>query len=75
MLEQPDRLAQWVSATQARLANDFKPWTAPPELEPPTFVPPLRGRDRLQRMVLACGFVFLLLVPLLAFLLVRQLGE
>lgn len=75
LIEQPDQLAQWLSATQARLLQDQKPWTAPPELEPPTFVPPLRGRDRLQRMVLACGFMFLLLVPFLAFLLVRRLGE
>jgi len=75
LLEKPDDLAQWMSTTQARLTHDIKPWTAPPELEPATFVPPLRGRDRLQRMVMACGFVFLLLVPLLAFLLVRQLGE
>jgi type VI secretion system protein ImpK len=75
LLESPDKLQVWLSATQARLALEHKPWPAPPELEPPTFVPPLRGRDKLQRMVLACGFVFLLLVPLLAFLLVRQLGE
>jgi type VI secretion system protein ImpK len=75
LLEAPPKLEQWVATAQARLTHDKQPWPAPPELEPPTFVPPLRGRDRLQRMVLACGLMFLVLVPILAFLLVRHLGQ
>ncbi|MFO0969512.1 MAG: DotU family type IV/VI secretion system protein [Gemmataceae bacterium] len=75
LLDTPDRLQHWLTATQARLAKEPKAWIPPPELEPPVFVPPLRGRDRLQRMALACGFVILLLVPALTFLLMRRLGE
>ncbi len=50
-------------------------WTPPPELTPPTRVPPLGGGERLRSMVVAGGLVFLLLTPVVAFLLIYQLGR
>lgn len=73
---QPDRLRQWVAATQARVAQiRGQEWAYPAELDPPTFVPPLRGRERLQRMVISGGLVLLVLIPLLAFFVVQHVGR
>jgi type VI secretion system protein ImpK len=59
-------LQDWVNANQARIAKNTKDqWPAPAALpEPPTFVPPLRGWERYQKMRRAGSFV--LLVSLLA---------
>jgi type VI secretion system protein ImpK len=76
MIEAPDRLKDWVATTQARLAQQhLTDWQGPPELEPATNVPPLRARERLQRMVLAGGLTLLLLIPVVVFLVVRQMGQ
>ena len=73
---QPERLRQWLTATQARIAQvRGQEWTYPAELDPPSFVPPLRGRERLQKMVITGGLVLLLLIPLLAFFVVHHLGR
>ena len=40
-----------------------------------TYVPPLRGRDRLQKMVVTGGLVLLFLIPLVAFFIVQHLGR
>jgi hypothetical protein len=45
----------------------------PPELEPPTYVPPRRGRERLQRVILAGAILVLILIGPLAFLVVTRL--
>ena len=70
----PDQARAWVAAARARQGR-LKPWKAPPEREPPTDVPPLRWRGRLRRAVLLCGLLLLLLVPLTAFFIARQLGQ
>lgn len=76
MIETPDKLRDWVAATQARLAkHQTQDWHGPPELEPTTNVPPLRARERLQRMVLTGGLLLLVLIPIVVFLVVRQLGR
>jgi type VI secretion system protein ImpK len=49
-------------------------WDGPAELDPPTRVPPLHGREKLQRMVLTGGVALLVLIPILAFFVVRQPG-
>jgi len=73
---EPERFATWFRATQARLARGpMQPWQAPPELDPPTHVPPLRARDRLHRLVVTGGLVLLCLVPVAALLAVLQLGR
>jgi type VI secretion system protein ImpK len=64
---------RWAQAVTARLSRR-RAWTAPPELEPPAFVPPLRGRAKVRRMLRACGLVLALLVPVAAFFVVRHLA-
>jgi type VI secretion system protein ImpK len=74
--EQPDRLQSWTTATRAVLAQvSEREWPDAAEVDPPTQVPPLRGRELLQRMVLAGGLLLLLLIPVVAFFLVRKLGQ
>jgi type VI secretion system protein ImpK len=69
--EDATKLQAWVAGTQIRVAkSQAQEWQVPPELQPPTNVPPLRGRDRLQRMVLIVGLVLLIVIPLTTFLLV-----
>jgi type VI secretion system protein ImpK len=74
--DQPEDLQNWVTTTQARIArSQGGEWPAPSELDPPINVPPLRGRDQVQRMVLVAGMVLLVFTPiltLLAFLSTRQ---
>jgi type VI secretion system protein ImpK len=72
--EQPDRLKSWASAVQARITRQLgQEWPAPAELDPPTFVPPRRGRDALRRMLLAGAAACLVLIPLLAVVVVQKL--
>ena len=55
------------------LAQD---WVGPPDLEPVTRVPPLLGRARLRRMVLAVGAALLLFVPgVVLFLVLMSAGR
>lgn len=74
--EGPDKLKAWTAGVQARLTNkQAAEWPHPPELEPPTNVPPLRGRERLQRVVWLCGAALLVLIPIVAFFVVQQMGH
>ena len=76
MRERPSELQGWVAATRAQLARlRGQGWPTPPELEVATSVAPLRGRESLQRVVMAGGLVLLLSIPLVAFFLVYQLGR
>jgi type VI secretion system protein ImpK len=71
--DQPDKLQSWVSNTQARIAkSQGQDWPVPAELDPPSDVPPLHGREQLQRMVLIGGGVLLVLIPALAYLIVQR---
>jgi type VI secretion system protein ImpK len=72
--EKPDRLKTWTDAVGKRIARDQgKDWPVPPELDPPSSVPPLHGRARLHKMVLAVAVFTFGLVPIVAFFLVTQL--
>jgi type VI secretion system protein ImpK len=74
--EEPDKLAAWATATQARLVQARgQDWAAPPELDPPVHVPPLWGQERLQRLLLVGGVALLLLLPVVTFVLVSRLGQ
>lgn len=74
--ESPEQLRLWTAAAQAQVTrNRAGGWTPPPGIEPPTYVPPLRGRDKLQRMVLVSGMTLLVLIPIVVFFLVRRLGQ
>lgn len=71
--EQPERLQGWVAAARAQLARtQTQQWPYPPELEPPSHVPPLHGRKRFRRMLTLGGAALLVIVPLLVFLAVSR---
>jgi type VI secretion system protein ImpK len=70
---QAEQLQRWVGAVQARIARgQGAECPIPPEQDPPINVPPRRGRERLQRLVLLWGAVLLALVPAAVFFAVRQ---
>jgi type VI secretion system protein ImpK len=71
---QGERLQSWMRATQVRITKGQKQeWPVPAERGVNTHVPPLRGREQLQKMVLALAVFVLLFIPFLAFYVVRQL--
>lgn len=72
--EKPDKLKTWVEASGKRIGREQgKEWSCPPELEPPMNVPPLHGRERLQRMVLIVAVFVFVLVPIVVFLLMSKI--
>ncbi|HWG44852.1 MAG TPA: DotU family type IV/VI secretion system protein [Gemmataceae bacterium] len=74
--EQPERLQTWAAAARAMIARvEGAESSSAVEPDPPTQVPPLRGREQLRRMVLAGGAFLLLLIPVVAFFVVRKLGQ
>lgn len=74
--DDPARLQQWVTATRARIAkSQRRSWPYPPEIDPPTYVPPLRGKDRLRRMIVIGGTVLLFIIPIIVFVVMDQLGN
>jgi type VI secretion system protein ImpK len=74
--EQSEALQTWTNHAKARLGKVQEPiWPLAAAIEPPTRVPPLRGREQLRRMVL-CGWLTLLaLTPVVAYCLVSRLGN
>src|SRR5712692_8317322 len=73
--ESVDKLRNWTSNTQARIFRGLgQEWTTPAELEAPINVPPLRGREQVQKVILIGGAILLLLIPVVVFLLIKQLG-
>jgi type VI secretion system protein ImpK len=74
--EDPDKLRNWVSTIQTRIAqSQGREWPAPDGQEPVTNVPPLRGQERLQRMILAWGGAVLVGILLGTFILISWLWE
>src|SRR5438093_10813351 len=70
-----DRLRSWTNNAQARISRGLgQEWATPAELDPPINVPPLRGREQLQTVILIGGAILLLLIPVVVFLLIKQLG-
>lgn len=63
--DSPARLEEWFNATHARIIHSQpQRWSGePPEGEPVTYVPPLEGREKLQRMLMVGAAVFLILIP------------
>jgi type VI secretion system protein ImpK len=73
--EEPERLESWVIATQHRVIKARgRDWAYPPARDPETHVPPLHGRERLQRVLLLGGLALLILIPVLAFVVVQTIG-
>lgn len=71
-----ERLGSWVSAVQGRLAKSAGgEFQLPAELEAPASAPPLRGRQAWLNMMTALGAITLLIIPIVAFIVVQQLGQ
>jgi type VI secretion system protein ImpK len=76
LLEFPDKLKSWSEVTRAQIEKgQGEAWVSPPELDAPSKVPPLRGLERLQKMVVRGLVLMLLLIPLAAFFVVLQFGR
>ncbi len=74
--EDPLALQAWSEGARIRLeTSNPDDWVRPPERTPPTKVPPLRGRERLQRMVLSAGALLLFIVPMIAFFVVWNMVD
>ncbi len=72
--DDPPRLAAWAASTREQLARSrARDWRPPPEQEPVTRVPPLRGRLALRRMLLAVSAALLAVTTAVAFFLARRL--
>ncbi len=74
--ERPDRLSRWIASASRRLGRvpDLD-WGAIAELAPSPNVPPLRGRERLQTMLVTGWVLLLALIPIAAFFLMEQLSN
>ena len=71
----PDELKHWCDRIKAQLDKGAEAEYMPPVGgQVRTNVPPLEGAARLQNMLTASGVAVLVLVPILAFLLVKVLG-
>jgi type VI secretion system protein ImpK len=75
--EEPSRLKAWVAGTQIRItrSQELAKWSLPPERVPPSYVPPLSGRQRLQKVIWTAGALLLVGIPVLAFLFVYRFGQ
>jgi len=75
-IDDPQPLAGWLASTRDRLLTGLRrDWTAPPALDPPASVPPLRGVSRLRRMATIVGLTMVLALPIAAWLIVRQVAR
>jgi type VI secretion system protein ImpK len=75
LLDQPDQLQSWYKGAQMQLSQVGQDWPHPPELEPSTHVPPLRGQDWFQTMLFWTCVLLLILVPVASFLIMQRLSE
>jgi len=70
-----DKLRTWTGNTLARISRGLgQEWSTPAEVDAPINVPPLRGRDQLQQVILIGGGVLLLLIPAVVFLVIQKLA-
>jgi type VI secretion system protein ImpK len=70
--EAPEKLRGWISETKAQLATGQATSRQPPsDMEPATHVPPLKGRQKLSRLILLGGVTLLVIIPLVVFIAAR----
>ena len=73
--DRPDRLSRWIAAASRRLGKVPElDWGAIAELAPSPNVPPLRGREQLQKMMVTGWVLLLVLIPVAAFFLMERLS-
>jgi len=62
--ESPEKLKNWLESAKALIdKSEEQEWQGPVDSPPRTYVPPLTGAGRLQRMVTIVGLSMLLLIP------------
>jgi type VI secretion system protein ImpK len=72
--DDPATLQSWTAAARSQVErNQGQAWVPPAELDPPSDVPPLHGRERFARMVFRGGVALLILIPCAVFFLAQQL--
>lgn len=72
----PDELQNWLTRIRTRVAQIHgQEWPNAAEVDPPTRVQPLSGREQFQRMLLVAQAVLLILMPLVTFVVVRKLAQ
>jgi type VI secretion system protein ImpK len=70
-----DKLRTWTSNTLARISRGLgQEWPSPAELDPPVNVPPLRGREQVQQVILIGGGILLIVIAFVAFVAMTKLG-
>lgn len=62
--DKPEQLQGWLKSTRSLLFdNQVRRWSGPDEVQPTTYVPPLKGAKRRQKMALAWTISLLILIP------------
>jgi len=70
------RLKTWIESAKRRLGRVEQPtWKHAVDFLPPREAPPLKGRGALRRMALSAWVSLLVLIPMLTFFLIHQLGS
>jgi type IV/VI secretion system ImpK/VasF family protein len=66
--DSPEKLSAWLESAKALIdKGEDQEWQGPVDSQPRTFVPPLNGAGKLQRMVTVVGLSLLLLIPIAMF--------
>ncbi len=74
--DQPEQLHTWIANARHRLGTvEPKTWPLAEKFEVPTHVPPLRGRQRLRRRVIASWMTARCVIPVAVFAAVYKLGS
>ncbi len=74
--DRPDRLSRWIASASRRLGKVPElDWGAIAELAPAPKVPPLRGRQRMQKMIVTGWVALMALIPIVAFYLMERLSN
>ena len=72
----PDKLNDWQRSTKTLILDQQQRlWPSPPEIQPPTFVPPLTGLKRKQSMLLTWALSLFVLIPVAMFFLINRLSQ
>jgi len=62
--ESPEKIKAWLESAKSLIdKSEEQEWQGPVDSQPRTYVPPLTGAARLQRMVTIVGLSMLLLIP------------
>lgn len=62
--ESPEKIKAWLESAKSLIdKSEEQEWQGPVDSQPRTYVPPLTGSARLQRMVTIVGLSMLLLIP------------